>query len=45
MSNLTSLELLDIGGGCFHGYLSLDSWRRVYWVNGASSFSLTGMDD
>lgn len=46
MSNMTSLELLDIGGGCFGGYLSGHTRDDYgYWVDGATSFSLTGMKD
>jgi hypothetical protein len=45
MSNLTALESLDIGGGCFCGYWSYNRNYNGNWVDGATSFSLTGMND
>ena len=40
MSNLTSLQSIEFGQGCFGG--TYDDNKRV-WIGGASSFSLIGI--
>ena len=41
MANLTSLESIEFGNYCFGGYYN-SKWD---YNNGASSFSLTGMNE
>ena len=48
MTNLTSLQSIDFGQGCFGGHSEIYYYDRSYYkryVGGAQSFALRGMNN